>query len=220
MPMILEGFPTGFLQGNCFIAGCEVTKEAMIVDPGDDAAKILAALEEKGLTAKLIVLTHEHIDHIGAVDEVRQATNAPVAMHPSAYEYTAYQSQAAMMWLGRSMPRMSEPEMWLEEGQEISVGTLKFQVLFCPGHSPGHICLYGEGVLFSGDVLFQLSIGRFDLPGGDGQQLFRSIRDKLFTLPDDTLVLPGHGPTTTIGQEKEQNPFIKHPQMYMGIDPD
>lgn len=218
--MILEGFPTGFLQGNCFIAGCEVAKEAMIVDPGDDAAKILAAVEEKELTAKLIVLTHEHIDHIGAVDAVRQATNAPVAMHPSAYEYTAYQSQAAMMWLGRSMPRMSEPEMWLEEGQEISVGTLKFQVLFCPGHSPGHICLYGEGVLFSGDVLFQLSIGRFDLPGGDGHQLFRSIRDKLFILPDDTLVLPGHGPTTTIGQEKEQNPFIKDPRMYMGIDPD
>lgn len=218
--MILEGFPTGFLQGNCFIAGCEVTKEAMIVDPGDAAAKILATLEEKGLTAKLIVLTHEHIDHIGAVDAVRQATNAPVAMHPSAYEYTAYQSQAAMMWLGRSMPRMNEPEMWLEEGQEISVGTLKFQVLFCPGHSPGHICLYGEGVLFSGDVLFQLSIGRFDLPGGDGHQLFRSIRDKLFILPDDTLVLPGHGPTTTIGQEKEQNPFIKDPRMYMGIDPD
>lgn len=218
--MILEGFPTGLLQGNCFIAGCEVTKEAMIVDPGDDAAKILAVLEEKGLTAKLIVLTHEHIDHIGAVDAVRQATNAPVAMHPSAYEYTAYQSQAAMMWLGRSMPRMNEPEMWLEEGQEISVGTLKFQVLFCPGHSPGHICLYGEGVLFSGDVLFQLSIGRFDLPGGDGHQLFRSIRDKLFILPDDTLVLPGHGPTTTIGQEKEQNPFIKDPRMYMGIDPD
>jgi hydroxyacylglutathione hydrolase len=213
MSMILEGFPTGLLQGNCFIAGCEETKEAMIVDPGDDATEILAILEQKGLTA-------EHIDHIGAVDPVRQATEAPVAMHPVAYEYTAYQSQAAMMWLGRSMPRMNEPEIWLEEGQEISVGKLKFQVLFCPGHSPGHICLYGEGVLFSGDVLFQLSIGRFDLPGGDGQQLFRSIRDKLFTLPDDTLVLPGHGPTTTIGQEKEQNPFIKHPQMYMGIDPD
>jgi hydroxyacylglutathione hydrolase len=220
MSMILEGFPTGLLQGNCFIAGCEETKEAMIVDPGDDATEILAVLEGEGLTAKLIVLTHEHIDHIGAVDEVRQATNAPVAMHPSAYEYTAYQSQAAMMWLGRSMPRMSEPEMWLEEGQEISVGTLKFQVLFCPGHSPGHICLYGEGVLFSGDVLFQLSIGRFDLPGGDGLKLFRSIRDKLFTLPDETLVLPGHGPTTTIGQEKEQNPFIKNPRMYMGIDPE
>jgi len=220
MSMILEGFPTGFLQGNCFIAGCEATKEAMIVDPGDDAAKILAALEEKGLTAKLIVLTHEHIDHIGAVDAVRQATKAPVAMHPSAYEYTAYQSQAAMMWLGRSMPRMNEPEMWLEEGQEISVGRLKFQVLFCPGHSPGHICLYGEGVLFSGDVLFQLSIGRFDLPGGDGHQLFRSIRDKLFVLPDDTLVLPGHGPTTTIGQEKEQNPFLKYPRVYMGVDVD
>jgi hydroxyacylglutathione hydrolase len=220
MSMILEGFPTGLLQGNCFIAGCEETKEAMIVDPGDDATEILAILEQKGLTAKLIVLTHEHIDHIGAVDAVRQATEAPVAMHPVAYEYTAYQSQAAMMWLGRPLPRMNEPEIWLEEGQEISVGKLKFQVLFCPGHSPGHICLYGEGVLFSGDVLFQLSIGRFDLPGGDGLKLYRSIRDKLFVLPDETLVLPGHGPTTTIGQEKEQNPFIKNPRMYMGIDPE
>jgi hydroxyacylglutathione hydrolase len=220
MSMILEGFPTGLLQGNCFIAGCEETKEAMIVDPGDEPDKVLAVLEEKGLTAKLIVLTHEHIDHIGAVDAVRQATKAPVAMHPIAYEYTAYQSEAAMMWLGRPLPRMNEPEIWLEEGQEISVGKLKFQVLFCPGHSPGHICLYGEGVLFSGDVLFQLSIGRFDLPGGDGLKLFRSIRDKLFVLPDETLVLPGHGPTTTIGQEKEQNPFIKNPRMYMGIDPE
>ena len=220
MAMILEGFPTGFLQGNCFIVGCDVSKEAMIVDPGDDAAKILAALEEKGLTAKLIVLTHEHIDHIGAVEAVRETTKAPVAMHPVAYEYTAHQSEAAMMWLGRPSPRMNEPEIWLEEGQEIGVGKLKFQVLFCPGHSPGHICLHGEGVLFSGDVLFQLSIGRFDLPGGDGLELFKSIRDKLFALPDETVVLPGHGPTTTIGQEKEQNPFIKHPRMYMGIDPE
>ena len=218
--MILEGFPTGLFQGNCFIVGCETTKEAMIVDPGDDAANILSVLEREGLTAKLIVLTHEHIDHIGAVEAVRQATKAPVAMHPIAYEYTAYQSDMAMMWLGRPLPRMNEPEMWLEEGQEISVGKLKFQVLFCPGHSAGHICLYGEGVLFSGDVLFQLSIGRFDLPGGDGQELFRSIRDKLFALPDETLVLPGHGPTTTIGQEKEHNPFLKHPRVYMGIDPD
>ena len=218
--MILEGFPTGLLQGNCFIAGCQETKEAMIVDPGDEPAKVLAALEEKELTAKLIVLTHEHVDHISAVEPVREATKAQVAMHRLAYEYTAYQSQAAMMFLGRHLPRMKEPEVWLEEGQEISVGKLKFQVLFCPGHSAGHICLCGEGVVFSGDVLFQLSIGRFDLPGGDGLQLLKSIRDKLFTLPDDTLVLPGHGPTTTIGQEKEQNPFLKYPRVYMGVDVD
>ncbi|MGQ9572207.1 MAG: MBL fold metallo-hydrolase [Dehalococcoidia bacterium] len=218
--MILMGFPTGPFQGNCFIAGCEATKNAMIVDPGDEPAKILAALEQKDLTAKIIVVTHEHIDHIGAVEQVREATKAPVAMHPLAYEYTAYQSGTAMMWLGRSLPRMNEPEVWLEEGQEIKVGQLKFQVLYCPGHSPGHVCLYGEGVVFSGDVLFQLSIGRFDLPGGDGLELFRSIRDKLFPLPDETVVLPGHGPTTTIGQEKEHNPFMKYPRMYMGIDPE
>ena len=216
--MILEGFPTGMFQENCFIAGCTETKEAMIVDPGDDAPEILAALERNDLTAKLIVLTHEHIDHIGAVDAVREATQAPVAMHAVAYERTGEQSQTAMMWLGRPLPRMSPPEVFLDEGHDVQVGGLKFQVLFCPGHTPGHICLYGEGVLFSGDVLFQLSIGRFDLPGGDGRELLRSIRDKLWPLPDDTLVLPGHGPATTIGQEKQFNPFLKYPRVYMGID--
>ena len=208
----------GFLQASVYWVKAEASQGGERKAAWSQAEKRLEQAID-GQT-KLIVLTHEHIDHIGAVEEVREATKAPVAMHSSAYEYTAYQSQAAMMWLGRSMPRMNEPEMWLEEGQEISVGSLKFQVIFCPGHSPGHICLYGEGVLFSGDVLFQLSIGRFDLPGGDGHQLFRSIRDKLFALPGETLVLPGHGPTTTIGQEKEQNPFIKDPRMYMGIDPE
>lgn len=218
--MVLAGFPTGMFQENCFIAGCAETKEAMIVDPGDEPQRILDTLERNELTAKLIVLTHEHIDHIGAVDAVREATQAPVAMHAIAYEMTAAQSQTAMMWLGRPLPRMAPPEVFLDEGQDVQVGKLKFQVLFCPGHTPGHICLYGEGVLFSGDVLFQLSIGRFDLPGGDGPQLLRSIRDKLWPLPDDTLVLPGHGPATTIGQEKEHNPFIKYPRVYMGFDVD
>ena len=218
--MILEGFPTGMFQENCFIAGCAETKEALIVDPGDDAEQILAALERNDLTAKLIVVTHEHIDHIGAVEAVREATKAPVAMHAIAYDGTAAQSQTALMLTGRPQPRMGPPEVFLVEGQDVQVGKLKFQVLFCPGHTPGHICLYGEGVLFSGDVLFQLSIGRFDLPGGDGPQLLRSIREKLWPLPDDTLVLPGHGPATSIGQEKEHNPFIKYPRVYMGFDVD
>jgi glyoxylase-like metal-dependent hydrolase (beta-lactamase superfamily II) len=216
--MILEGFPTGMFQENCFIAGCAETKEALIVDPGDDPQDILAALERNDLTAKLIVVTHEHIDHIGAVEAVREATKAPVAMHAIAYDGTAGQSQTALMLTGRPSPRISPPEVFLDEGQDVQVGRLKFQVLFCPGHTPGHICLYGEGVLFSGDVLFQLSIGRFDLPGGDGPQLLRSIRDKLWLLPDDTIVLPGHGPATTIGQEKQHNPFIKYPRVYMGFD--
>lgn len=220
MSMILEGFPTGVFQENCFIAGCETTREAMVVDPGDDAQEILAALERHKLTAKLIVVTHEHIDHIGAVEAVREATKAPVAMHRVSYDGTAQQGQVALMMLGKVLPRMKEPEVWLEEGDEIEVGKLKFQVLFCPGHTPGHICLYGEGVVFSGDVLFQLSIGRFDLPGGDGRQLLESIRQKLLPLPDETVVLPGHGPTTTIGREKEFNPFVKHPRVYMGIDAD
>ncbi len=218
--MVLEGFPTGMFQENCFIAGCAETKEAMIVDPGDEPERILAALKRDNLTAKLIVVTHEHIDHIGAVEAVREATKAPVAMHALAYQGTAAQSQAALMLTGQPQPRMGPPEVLLDEGQDVQVGKLKFQVLFCPGHTPGHICLYGEGVLFSGDVLFQLSIGRFDLPGGDGPLLLRSIREKLWPLAEDTIVLPGHGPATTIGQEKQHNPFIKYPRVYMGVDID
>jgi glyoxylase-like metal-dependent hydrolase (beta-lactamase superfamily II) len=218
--MVLEGFPTGMFQENCFIAGCAETKEAMVVDPGDEPERILAALKRNDLTAKLIVVTHEHIDHIGAVEAVREATKAPVAMHALAYQGTAAQSQAALMLTGQPQPRMGPPEVLLDEGQDVQVGKLKFQVLFCPGHTPGHICLYGEGVLFSGDVLFQLSIGRFDLPGGDGPLLLRSIREKLWPLAEDTIVLPGHGPATTIGQEKQHNPFIKYPRVYMGFDID
>jgi glyoxylase-like metal-dependent hydrolase (beta-lactamase superfamily II) len=218
--MVLEGFPTGMFQENCFIAGCAETKEAMVVDPGDEPERILAALKRNDLTAKLIVVTHEHIDHIGAVEAVREATKAPVAMHALAYQGTAVQSQAALMLTGQPQLRMGPPEVLLDEGQDVQVGKLRFQVLFCPGHTPGHICLYGEGVLFSGDVLFQLSIGRFDLPGGDGPLLLRSIREKLWPLAEDTIVLPGHGPATTIGQEKQHNPFIKYPRVYMGFDVD
>ena len=141
----------------------------MIVDPGDDAQDILATLERNDLTAKLIVLTHEHIDHIGAVEAVREATGAGGHARDRLRDTPPTRASMAMMWLGRPLPRMNPPEVFLEEGQEVQVGKLKFQVLFCPGHTPGHICLYGEGVVFTGDVLFQLSIGRFDLPGGDGR---------------------------------------------------
>jgi glyoxylase-like metal-dependent hydrolase (beta-lactamase superfamily II) len=218
--MILQGLVTGAFQGNCFIAGCERTREALVVDPGDDVDHILAALERHQLTVKLIACTHAHIDHIGAVQPLRDATQAPLAMHRDAYDTSGGQSRFAAAMTGRTPQPLTEPEQLIDEGDELAVGDLRFQVLYCPGHAPGHLCFHGEGVVFTGDVLFQSSIGRFDLPGGDGRLLLRNIRDKLLVLPDEAVVLPGHGPTSTIGQEKQQNPFILHPRTIMGIDPD
>jgi hydroxyacylglutathione hydrolase len=218
--MILQGLVTGIFQENCFIAGCERTREALVVDPGDDLDEILATLERHQLTVKLIACTHTHIDHIGAVQPLRDATQAPLAVHRDAFAAAGGQSSFAAYMMGRPPPPIAEPERFIDEGDELAIGDLRFQVLYCPGHAPGHLCFYGEGVAFTGDVLFQMGIGRFDLPGGDGRVLLRSIRDKLLVLPDETLVLPGHGPTSTIGQEKQHNPFILHPRAMMGISPD
>lgn len=218
--MILQGLVTGPFQGNCFIAGCERTREALVVDPGDDVDHILAALERHQLTVKLIACTHGHIDHIGAAQPLRDATQAPLAMHRDAYAASGGQSGFVAAMTGRMPQPVAEPEQFIDEGDELAVGDLRFQVLYCPGHAPGHLCFYGEGVVFTGDVLFQSGIGRFDLPGGDGRLLLRNIRDKLLVLADETPVLPGHGPTTTIGQEKQQNPFILYPRTIMGIDLD
>lgn len=218
--MILEGLVTGAFQGNCFIVGCESTREALVVDPGDDVDQIVAALERHQLTVKLIACTHAHIDHIGAAQPLRDATQAPLAMHRDAYATSGGQSRFVAAMTGRTPAPLTEPEQFIDEGDELAVGDLRFQVLYCPGHAPGHLCFHGEGVVFTGDVLFQSSIGRFDLPGGDGRLLLRNIRDKLLVLPDEAVVLPGHGPTSTIGQEKEHNPFILHPRAIMGIDPD
>ncbi len=218
--MILQGLVTGPFQGNCFVAGCDRTREALVVDPGDEEDRILAVLERHELTAKLIACTHAHIDHVGAVQPLRQATEAPLAIHREAFATIGGQSRFAAAMTGRMPEPVAEPEQFIDEGDELAVGDLRFQVLYCPGHAHGHLCFQGEGVVFTGDVLFQSSIGRFDLPGGDGRILLRSIRDKLLVLPDETVVLPGHGPTTTIGEEKQQNPFILYPRTIMGIDPD
>jgi len=218
--MILQGLVTGVFQENCFVAGCERTREALVVDPGDDVDDILATIERHQLTVKLIACTHPHIDHIGAVQPLRDATQAPLAMHRDAFAAAGGQSQIAAYMMGKSPPPIAEPEQLIDEGDELAAGDLRFQVLYCPGHAPGHLCFHGEGVVFTGDVLFQSGIGRFDLPGGDGRELLRSIRDKLLVLPDETMVLPGHGPTSTIGQERRHNPFILHPQAMMGISLD
>jgi glyoxylase-like metal-dependent hydrolase (beta-lactamase superfamily II) len=218
--MILEGLVVGMFQSNCFVAADEATREALIVDPGDEPERILDALQRHELEAKLIVVTHTHVDHVAALQAVRDATGASVAMHRDAYESSKGDSGLMRMLLGASAPPIGEPDVWAEDGDKLTVGGLELEVLFCPGHAFGHICLLGEGVVFTGDALFAGGIGRFDLPGGDGKLLLKSIREKLLTLPDETVVLAGHGPTSTIGEEKRSNPFLLYPRMYMGFDPD
>jgi hydroxyacylglutathione hydrolase len=218
--MILEGLVVGMFQSNCYIVGSESSSEAMIVDPGDEGERILATLERLNLKAEIIVCTHTHVDHVGALQAMKDATGARVAMHRDAFESSRHDSRVTELLLGARARPFGEPGVFLEDGDEVNVGDLQFKVLFCPGHAYGHICLYGEGVVFTGDALFQGGIGRFDLPGGDGKLLFTSISEKLLSLPDETVVLAGHGPSSTIGEEKKHNPFLLYPRMYMGIEPD
>jgi glyoxylase-like metal-dependent hydrolase (beta-lactamase superfamily II) len=180
----------------------------MIIDPGDEAGGILKSVQDLELGIKLIVLTHGHLDHIGALKEVKEATGAEVAIHSDDAKPLQghYQSLGAMF--GLSYPAPSPPDRLLEDGDSLDIGDLQFAVLHTPGHSPGGICLSGQGVVFTGDTLFNQGIGRTDLPGGDYDQLMNSIHTRLMTLPDSTSVYPGHGPQSTIGAERQGNPFL------------
>ena len=205
--MIVEGFAVGPFVENVYIVGDERTKEALVVDPGAEPERILAALDRHGLTARLIICTHNHIDHIGAVTAVRASTGALFAMSQVDYGDIGLQAQSFARFLGEPL-EIAEPDRFLEEGDTIEIGDISLKVLSTPGHTRGHLSFAGEGILFSGDLLFAGSIGRFDLPGGDGHQLLRSIRDKVLPLPDETGVAPGHGRTTTVGQERATNRYV------------
>lgn len=206
--MILKGLEVGPLASNCYIVGSEATREGMIIDPGDEADTILRAVKVEKLDIKLIVVTHGHTDHIGALKEVKDATGAPFAMHPD--DGRLLQARMARLF-GSSGDADSnpEPDRLLKDGDFIDIGDLHFTVIHTPGHSPGGICILGHGILFSGDTLFQSSIGRADFPGSSYAQLLNSIHTKLMILPDETVVLPGHGPETTIGDERRWNPFLR-----------
>ncbi len=206
--MILETLTVGPVQANCYLIGCEKTAAGIIIDPGDEAARILQAVQSRGLKISHILLTHAHFDHFMAADAVAEATGAPLALHPA--DLPLLQAGGGAAAFGLPSPVIRQPEIWLAEGDGITCGTLNFRVLHTPGHAPGHVCFYEpeQGILFAGDVLFAGSIGRTDLPGGDYETLMDSIAHKLMTLPDETQVYPGHGPRTGIGVERVSNPFL------------
>ena len=207
--MILKALTVGFIATNCYIVGSEVSKKCMVIDPGADAKSILKAIENAQLSVALIVTTHSHFDHLGAVSSLKAASGARFAVGAGSGKYTpgAFVKLVAAMSGGSA--RIPEPDEFLKDGDKIDIDDLHFEVLFTPGHSPDEISLYGQGVLFSGDTLFNAGIGRTDFLGCSYEQLELSIKTKLYTLPDSTIVYPGHGPATTIGNEKRGNPFIR-----------
>jgi len=205
--VIFRKLVIGPFASNCYIIGSESNKEGLIIDPGDEAEEILNNVKALGLTIKSIVLTHSHIDHIGALKEVKEATGAEVAIHADDAKSLHGQSLSALFGLSYSSP--PSPDRLLKGGDSVDIGDLHFLALHTPGHSPGGICLLGEGVMFSGDTLFNNGIGRTDFPAGSYSQLMNSIYTKLMILPDNTVVYPGHGPDTTIGTERRENPFLR-----------
>ncbi len=208
--MLLRVLELGPFAANCYIVGAEKTKEGMIIDPGAEAEAILDMVNQLGLTIKLIVATHSHVDHIMALRKVKEVTGAPFAIHEAESSGKLMQGMARMMGMiaGGSGKPPPKPDKLLKEGDYIDIGDLSFRVLHTPGHSPGGISIYGHGVVFSGDTLFNFGIGRTDFPGCSYQVLIDSIKNKLMTLPDETIVLPGHGSQTTIATERKWNPFL------------
>jgi len=205
--VILKRLVVGPFASNCYIVGYEATKEGMIIDPGAEADQIIKSVTELGLKIKLIILTHGHIDHIGGVAEVKGATRAELAMHHDDVKHLQNRDLPAMY--GLSYPTPPPPDRLLNDGDSIDIGELHFEVIHTPGHSGGCISLFGNGVLFSGDTLFNYGIGRYDLPDSDYNQLVNSLT-RLMTLPDETIVFPGHGPDTTISAERQGNPFLRY----------
>lgn len=205
--MIIKMLVVGPIQANCYIVGCEKTGEAAIVDPGDEADRIVQVLNDNKLTAKYIIDTHGHFDHVGANKQVKEMTGGLIVIHPKDAHMLNEISRAAATW-GMSVDNSPPPDLEVDEGDVISVGTIEFKVLHTPGHTPGGISLYADNIVLVGDTLFAGSIGRTDFPGGDYQALISNVRDKLFPLGDDVQVLSGHGPVTTIGRERQYNPFF------------
>jgi hydroxyacylglutathione hydrolase len=205
---VVVGIPNGTFDQNCWLLADSGSQEAVIVDPGEESERFLAELRSRAWTLRGIWLTHAHIDHILGVAAVHAATQAPIYLHAgdrSLYEGLPQQAQ----WFGMTATAPPPVNHWLTEGQVLTVGQFHFTVRIVPGHSPGHVAFVGNGLIVGGDVLFAGSIGRTDLPGGNSAELEASIRREFYSLPGDTRVLTGHGPETTIDQERRSNPFVR-----------
>jgi hydroxyacylglutathione hydrolase len=217
--MIRETIPVGPLQCNCSILGDETSREAIVVDPGDDIPRILTLLAKHSLTVKQIVITHAHIDHIAGAHRLKQLTGAPILYNQNDLPLVKMMDVQAG-WLGIPTPVVSNPDDTLDDGKLIAIGTgsehnqkgLTGIILHTPGHTEGSVCLYlpDHTLLLAGDTLFAGSVGRTDLPGGNTSKLLHSIHERLLTLPDEVSVIPGHGPSTTIGTERDSNPFLQN----------
>lgn len=207
--MIHQVFPVGPLGCNCSIIGDEATREALVIDPGDEIDNILARLARHSLTLKQIVITHWHIDHIGGAMKLKQATGAPILLNENEHAFLNLVDTQAK-WLGMEAPGAISIDAGLKAGEKISAGKIEGQVLHTPGHTTGSICLYfeNERKLIAGDTLFAGGIGRTDLPGGDYRKLMLSLHNTVLALPDEVEVIPGHGPLTTIGAERDANPYL------------
>ena len=213
--MIIETFPVGPLQCNCTVLGCVTTRRAIVIDPGDEVETVLAALGRLELTVEAIIHTHAHLDHVGATHGLADVTGARVLLHDGdQFLYDNVDLQAQLF--GFPVPEMTPVGGHLKDGEALAFGEIRGEILHTPGHTPGSLCLHiptessslPEPRLFAGDTLFAGSIGRTDLWGGDMDAIIRSIRGRLLTLPDETVVVPGHGPATTIGRERRTNPFL------------
>jgi glyoxylase-like metal-dependent hydrolase (beta-lactamase superfamily II) len=207
--LIVATLPVGLIQTNCYVVGCEETRQGAVIDPGGHPERILAEVERHGLEVEYVLNTHAHFDHTDANGAIVDATGAPLAIHPA--DLPTLRSSGGSAWFGMSANTSPLPDLELADGDELEIGRLRFRVLHTPGHTPGHVCFYerDEGALFDGDVLFYRGIGRADLPGGNQQQLLDSIERVLFALPDETVVYSGHGLATTIGEEKRLNPWLR-----------
>jgi hydroxyacylglutathione hydrolase len=207
--MILEMVTVGPFQENCYVIGDEATGEGALIDPGDEAARIALAVEQTHLEIGWIIITHTHIDHVGGVAALVDEYACPVLMHAEAEPMLGQLPTQAMM-MGLRFGKVPAVDRHIEDDEVLQVGGLELKALYTPGHAPGHLAFYleSEGLVLSGDALFAGGVGRTDLFGGDTELLLRSIAERLMTLPDETRVLPGHGPETTIGEERAHNPFL------------
>lgn len=204
----VRGLVVGLFQENCYVIGSRRTGEAAVIDPGDEPERILALARDMGVRITKIVCSHAHLDHVMAAHAIKQETNAKFMFHPRDKHIAESVPQSARMMLGRDVPEVPGADYELADGDDLELAGVSVRVIHTPGHTPGSVSLYSNGLLFSGDTLFDGSIGRTDMPGGSYPQIMASITQRLLQLPDDTVVLPGHMRQTTIGRERQANPFI------------